>query len=259
MGGNFISSKIPPELGLLTSLQIALNLSHNNLTGSIPLQLGNLILLENLYLNNNKLTGLIPSPFANLSSLITCNFLYNNLTGPIPSVLLLQNMALTSFTGNNGLCGSPLPPCDGSSDSNLTPPSSNSRRIFTMAAVAAGDDDGGGGGRCFRVGFYPELVGLGLRMCRLGYRSLPFGQWVPRTKYPTILMLDVQKKRCHHSISHRLDDCIPQVHGGEVLVLVTKANFWITGQVKTVLALVRLSCFFLTTNKSITSTLKAPT
>ncbi|MFS7983569.1 putative leucine-rich repeat domain superfamily [Helianthus anomalus] len=77
---------------------------------------------------------------------MTCNFSYNNLTGTISSVLLLQNMALTSFTGNNGLCGSPLPPCDGSSDSNPTPPSSNSRRIFTTAAVAAGDDDGGGRG-----------------------------------------------------------------------------------------------------------------
>ncbi|MFS8030915.1 hypothetical protein Hanom_Chr17g01539631 [Helianthus anomalus] len=34
----------------------------------------------------------------------------------------------------------------------------------------------------------------GLRACRLGCRGLPFGQWVPRTEYPAILMLDVQKK-----------------------------------------------------------------
>ncbi|MFS8005695.1 hypothetical protein Hanom_Chr13g01240391 [Helianthus anomalus] len=36
--------------------------------------------------------------------------------------------------------------------------------------------------------------GLGLRTCRLGCHGLLFDQWVPRTKYPTILMLDVQKK-----------------------------------------------------------------
>ncbi|KAF5807806.1 hypothetical protein HanRHA438_Chr05g0246901 [Helianthus annuus] len=42
------------------------------------------------------------------------------------------------------------------------------------------------------------MVGLGLRTCRLGCRGLPFGQWVPCTKYPAILMLDVQKKRIYH-------------------------------------------------------------
>ncbi|MFS7921092.1 hypothetical protein Hanom_Chr03g00232631 [Helianthus anomalus] len=39
------------------------------------------------------------------------------------------------------------------------------------------------------------MVGLGLRACRLACRGLPFGQWVSRTKYTTILMLEVQKKK----------------------------------------------------------------
>ncbi|MFS7932181.1 hypothetical protein Hanom_Chr04g00364831 [Helianthus anomalus] len=38
------------------------------------------------------------------------------------------------------------------------------------------------------------MVGQGLRTCRLGCCGLPFGQWLPRTEYPAILMLDVSKK-----------------------------------------------------------------
>ncbi|KAJ0866863.1 hypothetical protein HanRHA438_Chr12g0556601 [Helianthus annuus] len=48
-----------------------------------------------------------------------------------------------------------------------------------------------------RVGFSRNWWhgGLGaLWVCRLGCHGLPFGQWVPRTEYPAILMLDVQKK-----------------------------------------------------------------
>ncbi|WRX19868.1 hypothetical protein QQP08_012355 [Theobroma cacao] len=58
MGGNVFSGEIPTELGFLSSLQIAMNLSFNNLTGSIPSELGKLALLEVL-LNNNHLSGLV--------------------------------------------------------------------------------------------------------------------------------------------------------------------------------------------------------
>ncbi|MFS8002329.1 hypothetical protein Hanom_Chr13g01200831 [Helianthus anomalus] len=45
-----------------------------------------------------------------------------------------------------------------------------------------------------RVGFSPELVAWWARgSVRAACRGLPFGQWVSRTEYPTILMLDVKK------------------------------------------------------------------
>ena len=41
----------------------AINLSNNNLTGSIPLEIGDLVYLTSLDLSNNNLIGSIPSSF----------------------------------------------------------------------------------------------------------------------------------------------------------------------------------------------------
>ena len=68
--GNQLSGSIPPELGNLTNLQF-LVLGANQLSGSIPPELGNLTLLKVLHLNNNQLKGNLPT---NLSTLIN---LYN--------------------------------------------------------------------------------------------------------------------------------------------------------------------------------------
>ncbi|TYI16425.1 hypothetical protein ES332_A08G253900v1 [Gossypium tomentosum] len=121
MGGNSFSGNIPAALGSLSGLQIALNLSYNNLSGVIPQELGNLVLLEYLMLNNNHLSGEIPGSFANLPSLFGYNFSYNDLKGPIPSLPRLNNMAISSFIENRGLCGGPLGGCN--------PPLSSSPRV----------------------------------------------------------------------------------------------------------------------------------
>ncbi|KAK4754760.1 hypothetical protein SAY87_008517 [Trapa incisa] len=143
MGGNLFSGDIPQEIGSLKSLQIALNLSFNNLSGVIPPMLGNLWMLMNILLNNNHLTGPIPASFLSLSSLISCNFSYNDLWGPLPSPSVLDNMSISSFLGNRGLCGGPLDSCDSSTDSIHLPPVSNSRnprlgKIMAIAAAAIG-------------------------------------------------------------------------------------------------------------------------
>ena len=44
-----------------------LDLSYNQLTGSIPSEIGNLTNLTNLYLNNNQLTGEIPESLCDLN------------------------------------------------------------------------------------------------------------------------------------------------------------------------------------------------
>ena len=58
----------PRHWGALRRLQ-RLDLSHNQLTGTIPSQLGSLPSLEVLLLDRNRLTGPIPSELGNLTSL----------------------------------------------------------------------------------------------------------------------------------------------------------------------------------------------
>ncbi|CAI0436702.1 unnamed protein product [Linum tenue] len=139
---NKISGSLPEEFGKLVSL-IAMNISYNNLTGEIPPEIGNLILLEFLLLNNNHLTGEIPRTLESLSSLLGCNFSYNDLSGPVPPVPIFQNMDLTSFIGNKGLCGGPLGYCGGDpTSSTVVPPLVNADRlrskIITLVAAVVG-------------------------------------------------------------------------------------------------------------------------
>ncbi|GFP98843.1 leucine-rich repeat receptor-like serine/threonine-protein kinase at1g17230 [Phtheirospermum japonicum] len=136
MGGNYFSGLIPFELGQLGTLQIALNISHNNLTGLIPSSLGNLQMLESLYLNDNRLSGEIPNSIGGLRSLMECNFSNNNLVGPVPNTPTFQKMDSSNFVGNNGLC------VLGSNRCRLLPsPSSRMKpswlKVISLAFIAA--------------------------------------------------------------------------------------------------------------------------
>ena len=66
---------------------IDLDLSENELNGTIPSELGNLIYLEYLYLSENQLSGTIPSALGILSNLIELSLRSNELTGTIPPEL----------------------------------------------------------------------------------------------------------------------------------------------------------------------------
>ena len=83
---NNLTGTIPSELGNLTELK-HLNLAANELSGPIPATLGNLNGLEVLYLDNNELTGAIPSELGNLVDLKQLSLYQNQLTGEIPSDL----------------------------------------------------------------------------------------------------------------------------------------------------------------------------
>ncbi|XP_019151861.1 PREDICTED: receptor-like protein 12 [Ipomoea nil] len=107
LSSNDFSGKIPIELTNLVGLR-SLNLSGNNLTGNIPKEMGNMKLLESLDLSKNKLSGEIPSSFSSLSALGVLDLSYNNLSGKIPSGTQLQGFNASCYIGNN-LCGLPLP------------------------------------------------------------------------------------------------------------------------------------------------------
>ncbi|GMN56397.1 hypothetical protein TIFTF001_025511 [Ficus carica] len=121
---NRFSGMIPEFNGNLVALR-SLNLSNNMLTGRIPLSVGNLSQLESLDLSQNMLSGEIPQQLRQLNFLQSFNVSHNNLTGPIPQGNQLHTFDPTSFEGNPGLCGDPLPKKCGDSESFLPPTSAD--------------------------------------------------------------------------------------------------------------------------------------
>lgn len=83
---NNLTGSIPPELGNLSNLK-DLHLQDNQLSGAIPAELGNLTELETLQLYLNQLTGQIPAALGGLSNLQLLNLFSNQLSGPIPAAL----------------------------------------------------------------------------------------------------------------------------------------------------------------------------
>ena len=97
---NQLTGTIPAELGSLTNLE-RLYLSYNQLTGTIPPELGSLTNLERLYLSYNQLTGTIPPALGSLTNLERLYLSYNQLTGTIPPALgSLTNLEWLNLSGN---------------------------------------------------------------------------------------------------------------------------------------------------------------
>jgi autotransporter-associated beta strand protein len=97
---NQLTGTIPTTLGNLINLE-GLGLDHNQLSGTIPTTLGNLTNLQYIELNDNQLTGSIPTSLGNLFQL-TGIYLYDNqLTGNIPiSLGNLSQLSLLMLSAN---------------------------------------------------------------------------------------------------------------------------------------------------------------
>ena len=108
LSDNQLTGSIPPEIGNLTNLT-DLRLSFNQLTGSIPSEIGNLTNLTYLNLGYNQLTGSIPSEIGNLTNLVHLYLNFNQLTGIIPDEICNQGDSSPSLS-NNQLCP-PYPSC----------------------------------------------------------------------------------------------------------------------------------------------------
>ncbi len=98
--GNNLSGTIPPEIGTLDPLQY-LTLAGNNLSGPIPPELGNLANVEHFLLYANNLTGSIPPELGNLASVQQLYVDDNQLTGGIPASLAnLADLEILSLAKN---------------------------------------------------------------------------------------------------------------------------------------------------------------
>lgn len=90
---NGLAGTLPPELAILTNLEILDVADNTDLHGTVPTEVGLMTLLSQLILDSNELSGPIPTVIGYLSKL---EFLYthtNHITGTIPTELgLLTQM-----------------------------------------------------------------------------------------------------------------------------------------------------------------------
>ncbi|KAK2642493.1 hypothetical protein Ddye_024256 [Dipteronia dyeriana] len=92
---------IPPQLGILSSLQ-TLDLSYNQLSGIIPSSIFNISSLQILDLSNNQLSGSFPSIIFNMTSLQAIRFGSNRLSGEVPGNVFdnLPSLKFLHLSGN---------------------------------------------------------------------------------------------------------------------------------------------------------------
>lgn len=131
---NGLKGSIPPEIGLLSGMEI-LVLGGNELSGAVPLEIGGLKLLKQLILSSNKLTSVppeigqmeslvdlslnenalteIPSGIGQLKNLKDLNLSRNRLTAVPPEIGQMESLQSLSL-GNNDLTSSSIPPEIGS-------------------------------------------------------------------------------------------------------------------------------------------------
>lgn len=108
LANNQLAGTLPPEMGNLVHLT-EMFLEENQLAGSIPPELGNLTNLSDLGLYLNQLSGTIPPELGNLTNLSSLDLNNNQLTGGIPVALGdLANLTFLSLHDNQ-LTGS-IPP-----------------------------------------------------------------------------------------------------------------------------------------------------
>ncbi|CAL4899323.1 unnamed protein product [Urochloa decumbens] len=107
LSNNQLTHSIPDEVGSLINLA-SLNISNNNISGRIPSTLGSCALLITLRLEGNILEGHIPPSLTNLKGVNEMDFSRNNLSGEIPEFLELFNSLMYLNLSFNNLDG-PIP------------------------------------------------------------------------------------------------------------------------------------------------------
>ena len=109
LANNNLTGTIPPQLGQLAHLETLLLEDNFELSGQIPAELGNLANLREFSLSGTLVVGAIPAELGNLSRLETLGLAGASLTGAIPAELgNLANLRILELAFN-GLTGA-IPP-----------------------------------------------------------------------------------------------------------------------------------------------------
>ncbi|XVF36366.1 hypothetical protein REPUB_Repub19eG0052600 [Reevesia pubescens] len=104
LSGFHLAGSISPHIGNLSFLR-SIQLQDNQLSGSLPDQLGNLFRLRVLNLSSNSLVGVIPPNISKLSELTVLDLMTNKITGGVPTdidrlvKLQVLNLGRNLFTG----------------------------------------------------------------------------------------------------------------------------------------------------------------
>ncbi|KAK9113982.1 hypothetical protein Syun_020779 [Stephania yunnanensis] len=118
LSSNNISGSIPPQICTWLPYLVNLDLSGNDLSGPIPAELVNCKYLNTLILKDNRLSGSIPYQLSGLNRLKEVSVANNDLSGRIPD--FFAGFDTVDFSGNERLCGQPLgSKCEGLSKRNL--------------------------------------------------------------------------------------------------------------------------------------------
>ncbi|XP_062228286.1 putative leucine-rich repeat receptor-like serine/threonine-protein kinase At2g24130 [Phragmites australis] len=102
---NKLTGQIPTKIAGLSSFQIYLNLSNNLLEGPLPLQIGDMGMIQALDLSANKLSGAIPAQIKGCVELEYVNLSRNVLHGSLPSSICalpslhVLDVSFNSLTG----------------------------------------------------------------------------------------------------------------------------------------------------------------
>lgn len=101
---NNLSGTIPTQIGQLSSLRTLLGFKNTNLHGTIPSQLGQLSVLYELGLDSNNLTGSIPPELGRLP-LFELYLTNNRLNGTVPTSLAQASDLASLYLTSNRLSG----------------------------------------------------------------------------------------------------------------------------------------------------------
>lgn len=110
---NNLSGSVPKSVSNCQLLE-RMHLANNNFSGHIPEELASLPVLGVLDLSHNSFNGPIPMKLGTSTSLLLLNVSFNDITGSIPSEKLFRSMDSSAFVGNPQLCGAPLRSCPAS-------------------------------------------------------------------------------------------------------------------------------------------------
>ncbi|KAK9090570.1 hypothetical protein Sjap_023747 [Stephania japonica] len=118
LSNNNLSGTIPPQICTWLPYLVNLDLSGNALSGPIPVEIVNCKYLNTLILKDNRLSGEIPYQLSGLNRLKEVSVANNDLSGKIPD--FFAGFHSVDFSGNGRLCGEPLgSKCEGLSRRNL--------------------------------------------------------------------------------------------------------------------------------------------